>query len=68
MISDVAYGRDVGAAALLDPANPIAIVWPIGLMTVGVGLLVLIGHFAFRRESEEQRQSPDEPVTVTSDA
>jgi hypothetical protein len=56
---------------LLSAASdlPNVLLVPVLLMIAGVGLLALIGHFAFRRESEERPEARIDPVVevVTSD-
>lgn len=57
-------GRVLVSAAL---DSPNALLLPVLLMIAGVAVLALIGHFAFRRESEEtDDQSRDSIVEVVT--
>jgi hypothetical protein len=62
----VHFGRALAGAAL---DSPNALLLPVVFMIAGVAVLALIGHFAFRRESEKTDEHTRDSVVevVTSD-
>jgi hypothetical protein len=56
-------GRVLVVAAL---DSPNALLLPVLLMIAGVAVLALIGHFAFRRESEKRHEERDAIVEVVT--